>query len=167
MKKKSNPTAQSKPAVTIPPPQVLGVDPRPGHNILKDPAQIDEILKAGSLQISDSKATAVAAASTSSAQSHSPESASQAGNAPSKRRVAFQFQRPARSVKIAGDFTHWTDSPVDMIAAGEGQWSAIVQLPPGEYAYRFIADGEWCEDPHCGRHTPNGFGGQNSVVVVR
>ncbi len=77
------------------------------------------------------------------------------------------FQRPARSVKIAGDFTDWEKSPIDMLPAGEGQWSAVISLTPGRYAYRFIVDGQWCEDPRCSRHAPNGFGSENSVVEVR
>ena len=72
----------------------------------------------------------------------------------------------AKSVQLAADFTDWEKYPLHMIKAKNGVWFAIVPLAPGNYSYRFIVDGKWCDDPHSFRHTPNPFGTINSVVEV-
>jgi hypothetical protein len=32
--------------------------------------------------------------------------------------------------------------------------------------YRFIVDGQWCDDPECSVRAPNPYGGQNMVRQV-
>jgi hypothetical protein len=60
----------------------------------------------------------------------------------------FHLEAPfAESVKLAADFTDWEKFPLDMIKSGDGVWFTTVPLPPGHYSYRFIVDGEWCDDP--------------------
>jgi hypothetical protein len=84
-----------------------------------------------------------------------------------QRLVEFALKSPvASSVKLAGDFTEWEKCPVDLEHSGEGFWSAVVPLAPGVYTYRFIVDGQWCDDPRCHMSAPNGFGAQNSVIQV-
>lgn len=79
----------------------------------------------------------------------------------------FQLDAPgARSVQLAGDFTDWQAAPLDMIPAEDGTWFAIVPLAPGNYAYRFIVDGQWRDDPQPVRQVPNPFGTVNAVVTV-
>lgn len=121
--------------------------------VLKDLSKLDDLLKADPLLIPNLNSA--------------PPTPTPTNTSGANRRITFQLQRPARAVKIVGDFTHWDEAPVDMIPVDEGEWFAIVQLPPGEYAYRFIVDGQWCEDPLASRRAPNGFGSQNSVIVVR
>jgi len=72
----------------------------------------------------------------------------------------------ARSVKLAGDFTDWEKSPVEMMHRQDGVWSTVIPLEPGLYSYRFIVDGQWCDDPRCNQHVPNPFGGENAVIHV-
>jgi Glycogen recognition site of AMP-activated protein kinase len=80
----------------------------------------------------------------------------------------FQLRAPAAgSVKLAADFTDWEKSPLAMNKDDEGMWVASVSLAPGEYAYRFIVDGEWVEDPSPFQSLPNPFGTLNSVIHVR
>jgi hypothetical protein len=87
-------------------------------------------------------------------------------NLPSKQ-IEFTLKSPsARSVKLAGDFTNWEKSPVDMMHLQDGVWSTVIPLAPGLYSYRFIVDGKWCDDPHSNHHAPNPFGGENSVIHV-
>jgi len=81
--------------------------------------------------------------------------------------IEFHFEAPwAASVKLAADFTDWEKFPLDMIKAEDGVWSIFVPLAPGNYSYRFIADGEWRDDPHAELHEPNPFGAANAVVEV-
>ena len=79
---------------------------------------------------------------------------------------AFGEATGARSVKLAGDFTNWEMSPVEMTASDNGDWSTVISLAPGQYAYRFIVDGRWQDDPKCLRRVGNPFGTENSVVEI-
>jgi 1,4-alpha-glucan branching enzyme len=85
----------------------------------------------------------------------------------SSSRQTFRFTAPgATSVLLAGDFTHWQQSPVSMKKGKDGVWMAAVELPPGKHNYRFIVDGEWRDDPECTVRVPNPFGSQNMVRQV-
>jgi hypothetical protein len=81
--------------------------------------------------------------------------------------TGFHLEAPlAGSVQLAADFTDWEKSPIDLIKSDNGIWRAVISLPPGDYSYRFIIDGEWCDDPHPLRLVPNPFGTVNAVVRV-
>ena len=41
-----------------------------------------------------------------------------------------------------------------------------VDLPPGDYEYRFVVDGCWCSDPEAKETAPNPFGDHNAVLRV-
>lgn len=61
--------------------------------------------------------------------------------------VEFRFYRPGvNSVSIAGDFNEWSRDQLLMQGDEEGWWSASAQLPPGEYRFRYCADGAWFTD---------------------
>jgi hypothetical protein len=73
----------------------------------------------------------------------------------------------AKSVKLAADFTEWEKFPLDMMESEDGVWYTTVPLPPGHYSYRFMVDGEWCDDPRPIIHLHNNpFGGNNAVMEV-
>ena len=80
----------------------------------------------------------------------------------------FHLEAPfARLVKLAADFTEWETFPLDMIKSEDGVWHTTVPLPPGHYSYRFIVDGEWCDDPYSiFRLHNNPFGRANAVMEV-
>ena len=85
----------------------------------------------------------------------------------STRRVEFTLESPsAGSVKLAGDFTEWDKAPLEMLHSGKGVWTTVVPLLPGVYSYRFIVDGQWCDDPHSNQQIPNPYGGANAVIQV-
>ena len=87
---------------------------------------------------------------------------------PAKRGAAvFRLQRPAaQTVKLVADFTGWDKNPIDLRPRENGVWQVTVVLPPGRYAYRFLVDGEWHDDPGCSQCEPNSFGTTNAVVEV-
>ena len=80
----------------------------------------------------------------------------------------FQITAPwAKSVKLAADFTEWERFPLDMVLSEDGTWFIIVPLPPGHYAYHFIVDGQWRDDPYSTqRGIPNRLGPTNSIKRV-
>jgi 1,4-alpha-glucan branching enzyme len=83
------------------------------------------------------------------------------------RRQTFSITAPdATNVILVGDFTHWQQSPINLKKQSGGVWQASVELTPGEHHYRFIVDGEWCDDPECALRVPNPFGTQDSVRKV-
>ena len=83
------------------------------------------------------------------------------------KKVEFSINSPlATSVKLVGEFTHWEAHPIEMAPSHDGIWFAVVPLQPGSYSYRFIVDGEWCDDPSAVHRVPNPFGSEDAVVRV-
>mgnify|MGYP001826425262 CR=1 FL=1 len=87
------------------------------------------------------------------------------------REIVIQFRnRSASDVRLAGDFNGWVpDKGVQSTVQTEGAqriWTKILTLPPGTYEYRYVVDGEWCEDPENPLAVPGPVGGRNSVLVV-
>lgn len=85
----------------------------------------------------------------------------------SLKKQEFRYTAPtAMSVQLVGDFTHWSQSPVNLAKQQDGTWRTVVPLPPGDYHYRFLVDGEWRDDPECTLRVANPFGTQNAVRQV-
>jgi 1,4-alpha-glucan branching enzyme len=79
----------------------------------------------------------------------------------------FKFEAPlAGSVQLAANFTDWEKFPIHMSKSEEGIWHAVIPLPPGDHSYRFIVDGQWCDDPHPAFCVANPFGTTNAVIKV-
>jgi 5'-AMP-activated protein kinase regulatory beta subunit len=84
-----------------------------------------------------------------------------------KRRVDFSLNAPqAQEVLLVGDFNQWNPKTHPMKKDQDGNWMKTVIIPPGEYEYRFLVDGEWRDDPQNDRLCPNCFGTQNNFLVV-
>ncbi len=84
-----------------------------------------------------------------------------------RREIEFCVKAPAaQSVRLAADFTNWEAFSIQMTKYAGGVWHAAVPLDPGHYAYRFIVDGEWRNDPSCAQSMANPFGTTNSVIHV-
>jgi 1,4-alpha-glucan branching enzyme len=84
-----------------------------------------------------------------------------------KRTETFRLNAPtAQKVTLVGDFTDWQERPILMKKGSDGNWTTTVKLPQGEYNYRFMVDGTWCDDPECAHRVPNPFGGFNMVRRV-
>ncbi|GBD33569.1 1,4-alpha-glucan branching enzyme GlgB [bacterium HR33] len=88
--------------------------------------------------------------------------------AASGSKARFVFIAPgAKSVAVTGDFVNWSPEGIPMEdRQGTGVWVAEVELPPGVHHYVFIVNGsEMVTDPNATR-VDDGFGQQNSVLLV-
>jgi hypothetical protein len=139
--------------------------PAPFADLMLHPEKLDAILKAGPLQIPEPSNTVTPSARLAENQPAGKSVATKSKKSPEKT-ARFHLQTQAKSVQIAGDFNDWGKSPINMVPDGNGQWSAVVPLKPGQYAYRFIVDGKWCDDPNCNQRVANGFGSENSLIKV-
>jgi 1,4-alpha-glucan branching enzyme len=84
-----------------------------------------------------------------------------------KKRVNFNLHAPgARSVHVAGNFNDWDPSARALKCDKKGVWRTWMNLPTGEYEYRFVVDEKWQEDPICEERARNAFGAYNSAFVV-
>jgi 1,4-alpha-glucan branching enzyme len=92
-----------------------------------------------------------------------------AESSPSTQRGTAVFRlkaSPTSAVKLAADFTGWAKRPLDLILGEGDTWEITVALPPGRYAYRFLVDNEWYDDPQCAQREANPFGTFNAVIEV-
>lgn len=81
--------------------------------------------------------------------------------------VRFGYFNPeARAVFLVGSFNDWNQRANPMKRDSLGDWSIELSLPPGEYHYRLIVDGEWRDDPNAQQTAMNGYGSFDAVVVV-
>jgi 1,4-alpha-glucan branching enzyme len=83
--------------------------------------------------------------------------------------VQFIFAaQDAQTVAVAGDFNSWqTDGIALRDADGDGVWTGLVALRPGQHKYMFIVNGkEWVTDPGAERYVDDGFGMRNAVINV-
>ena len=91
-----------------------------------------------------------------------------AKKAASKPIQEFYYRAPeATSVQLVGDFTHWQKNPIQMQKQSDGTWKAGIALVPGTHHYRFVVDGDWCDDPDCTIRVPNVFGSHDLVREVQ
>jgi len=83
------------------------------------------------------------------------------------RKITFTYFAPqAGSVLVAGDFTGWAASPINLVKEQGGNWTTTVALKPGKYHYRLLVDGQWQNDPGCPEVQPNEFGSANCILSV-
>lgn len=92
--------------------------------------------------------------------------------------ILFQYDAPAaQRVNLAGVFNDWGgtligpfDPTIDPMTKNEkGIWQIVIPLDPGRYEYKFVLDGGvvWKHDPNNAERVDDGFGGYNSVVVIK
>lgn len=72
----------------------------------------------------------------------------------------------AKEVMLTGDFTRWAKDQIKLNHIGDGEWETVLKLPPGEYQYRLLVDGEWRDHPEAAKRVPNAFGTENCVLTV-
>ena len=90
-----------------------------------------------------------------------------AKSATTKKKETFTYYAPdAQNVVVAGDFTGWDLNPKPLKKNKDGTWKATLPLETGRHEYRYIVDGQWCDDPQCPELAPNPYGGANCVRFV-
>jgi len=83
------------------------------------------------------------------------------------RSVKLEFNHDTEGpVFVAGTFNDWDVTSTPMKRGRNGSWTATLKLPPGEYQFRYVADGRWFTDFAADGLVPNGFGELNSVLTV-
>jgi hypothetical protein len=87
---------------------------------------------------------------------------------PKTQRVVFSVRaEPGSKVFLAGCFNDWNPTAKKMVdKKADGNFVVTLQLPPGEYQYKFVIDGTWCADPECPDWVQNDHGTLNSVKRV-
>ncbi len=62
-------------------------------------------------------------------------------------KALFTYYNPsAREVYLAGEFNNWNPRQL-LMENHDGTWEIRLDLPPGEYEYKFVVDGVWTADP--------------------
>ncbi len=74
----------------------------------------------------------------------------------------------ASEICIIGAFNNWEAGANPMQRLGEGRWAVSMALPPGRYPYKFLVDRKSkIVDPGSRTMEPDGFGGFNSILIVK
>ncbi len=94
--------------------------------------------------------------------------------------VTFRFEsRSAKIVQLAGSWPEndWLRGQAQtggfLIGQmrdldGDGIWELTVPIPAGRWQYKYVVDQvTWKEDPNNPQRVDDGFGGFNSLIVVR
>lgn len=80
--------------------------------------------------------------------------------------VQFEFFRPeASQVSLAGEFNGWQTNGQRMARGTDGWWRCELNLSPGFYQFRYVADGQWYTDYASFGVEPTPLG-LNSVLKV-
>ncbi len=97
-------------------------------------------------------------------------------------KVRFLYEAPqAKHVNLCGDWSDndWCgtrgtgrfDHEIGVMHDddGDGVWEIELDLPPGRYQYKFAVDWgvRWEQDPNNPITTDDGFGGKNSILILR
>ncbi len=86
-----------------------------------------------------------------------------------RRLVTFTYQDPeASAISVVGSFNGWSPETHRLQKTEDGRWELTLSLAPGRYSYRFLIDQKkQVLDPSTEMTEPDGYGGKNSVVVVK
>ncbi|MCZ4407963.1 isoamylase early set domain-containing protein [Cryomorphaceae bacterium 1068] len=73
----------------------------------------------------------------------------------------------AKEVKLVGEFSEWTKSPIDMKKLKDGSFKTVVNLETGkEYEFRYVIDGDrWENDWEADAYRPNAVTFEENSVV--
>ena len=87
-------------------------------------------------------------------------------------KITFKYQPViggVNTVAVAGSFNGWNATANPLADPDkDGIWSADVEIPAGRVEYKFVVNGDqWFTDETAAETSPDGFGGQNSILVVK
>ena len=74
----------------------------------------------------------------------------------------------AATVQIVGDFNNWSESASSLKKFKNGNFKITINLEKGkQYQFKYLVDGNnWINDGEADSYTPNGFSGENSVILA-
>ncbi|MFV0521624.1 MAG: isoamylase early set domain-containing protein [Mangrovibacterium sp.] len=82
-------------------------------------------------------------------------------------RISKEMAGNAESINVVGDFNEWDVIATPMRKLKTGEYSVIVELEQNKsYAFRYLIDGEWYNEPESDGQEANEFGSENSLVIV-
>lgn len=74
-------------------------------------------------------------------------------------------KRESKKVIVTGNFTNWTRDGITMERSNDG-WFLDAWFKEGTYTYKFIADGQWMEDPDNPDNRMDANGNMNSFFLI-
>jgi glucan 1,4-alpha-glucosidase len=82
--------------------------------------------------------------------------------------VTFIYRGKAKRVEVVGDFTSWSPSRMVLkdVAGADVKYLTLKFAPDARVEYKFIADGEWINDPLSEHKLDNGVGGFNNFFTM-
>ncbi|XP_061173801.1 5'-AMP-activated protein kinase subunit beta-1-like isoform X1 [Saccostrea echinata] len=80
--------------------------------------------------------------------------------------TVFKWEGGGKDVYITGSFNNWQSKIPLVKSSHDGEFLTIIDLPEGDYQYRFCVDGNMCVDPNEPTVT-NDKGTQNNVISVK
>lgn len=82
-----------------------------------------------------------------------------------RKKITFSIDLSgAKKVILMGDFNNWNPKKHLMKQDRNGVWNKAVIIPPGNYEYKFLVDGQWKEDPQNDQTCLNCFGTYNNIL---
>ncbi len=85
-------------------------------------------------------------------------------------KIVFTYHDDAaESVFLVGDFNEWKRGETRFTQKKDDIWQAEIPCQPdGKYRYKFLVNDEkWMEDPNHGVKEEDGFGGFNSILLIK
>ena len=71
-----------------------------------------------------------------------------------------------REVSVVGDFNDWDPYADPLLPNSDGQRETSISLPSGSYAFRYLSDDRFFDDPDADSYVDNGHGDVNGVLEV-
>jgi chromosome partitioning protein len=89
------------------------------------------------------------------------------GNVYSKEKAFYLYAPTAKEVYVVGDFNNWKiDDASKLERDDNGEWKRSFYLLPGQYRYKFVADGLWLWDPKNPEKERNPYGDFDSIFKL-
>lgn len=72
------------------------------------------------------------------------------------------------AISVVGDFNGWNKNADTLKRTDDGRFTLSIPLAPGRYSYKFVVNNEWyIFDPRAGEFAHDGYGGKNSLLIVK